>query len=202
MKKYIAIAGNMGCGKSTLVNFLCKHYKLKPFFEPNEQNPYLKDFYLDMKRWAFKSQIFFLTHKFRIHQDLSICDKTVVQDRTIYEDAEIFATNLKNSRYISARDYKTYMELYATILRSIKPPDLMIYLHCSTRTIRKRIKWRGRPIEQSIPASYITKLSILYEKWYQNYKFSPTISISTDNLDYISDVVARVDLLEKIEKYL
>ena len=202
MKKYIAIAGNMGCGKSTLVDFLCKHYKLKPFFEPNEQNPYLKDFYLDMKRWAFKSQIYFLTHKFRIHQDLDLEEKTVVQDRTIYEDAEIFATNLKNSHYISTRDYKTYMELYRIILRSINPPDLMIYLYCSTRTIKKRIKKRGRLMEQSIPSSYLRKLSVLYERWYKNYKLSPTIAISTDNLDYISDFVARADLLDKIENHL
>lgn len=144
---YIAVAGNIGCGKSTLVDFICRTYKVDPFFEPNAQNPYLVDFYADMKRWAFHSQVYFLTHKFRIHQELERqrVHRTVVQDRTIYEDAEVFATYLHRRRFINARDWGVYQDLYQTILSALHPPDLMIYLKASVRTIRKRIKLRGRP---------------------------------------------------------
>ena len=145
--RYIAVAGNIGCGKSTLVDFICRQYGVQPFFEPNAENPYIVDFYEDMKKWGFHSQIYFLTHKFRIHQQLELerGQRTVVQDRTIYEDAEIFAANLFRRRLINKRDWQMYRELYETILTSLKPPDLMIYLKASLRTINKRIKLRGRP---------------------------------------------------------
>lgn len=202
VKRYIAISGNVGAGKSTMVNFLCKTYNLKPFFEPNELNPYLEDFYRDMKRWAFMSQIHFLSHKFRIHQELSNVKEPVIQDRTIYEDAEIFATNLYNTKIMNKRDFETYYDMYQTILKALPPPDLMIYLECSIRTIKQRIKMRGRPAEKDTPTSYFKQLNNLYEKWINSYKLSPVIRISTEKLDYISDFIDRDDLVERIEKVL
>jgi deoxyadenosine/deoxycytidine kinase len=202
---YIAVAGNIGCGKSTLVDFICRTYKgVEPFFEPNAENPYLKDFYADMKSWAFHSQIYFLTHKFRIHQELERQrgERAVVQDRTIFEDAEVFATHLHERGYINKRDWRVYSDLYETILSSLKPPDLMIYLRADVTTIKKRIKLRGRPEEQAIPTSYLKALNELYERWFKKYERSPTIVLETDKLDYLSDLVHRLDVRKTIEKYL
>ncbi len=203
-RKYIAVAGNMGSGKSTLVHFLCHQYKLQPFFEPNEENPYLKDFYKDMRRWAFQSQMYFLAAKFRVHQDLEKArsKKTVVQDRTIYEDAEIFARNLHRSRRMTNRDWETYQRLYESIRRSLKPPDLMIYLRASVRTVRKRIKLRGRPEEQQVPLSYVKRLNGLYEEWFDRYDMSKTLILETDRMDYITDLVDRIEMMREIERYL
>ena len=131
MNRYIAVAGNIGAGKTSLVEFICKRYQVKPFFEPNDTNPYLADFYQDMRAYAFQSQIYFLAHKFRLHRELERYPGTVIQDRTIYEDAEIFAKNLFRSRCLSPRDYATYRELYETIRRDLQPPQVMIFLRCS-----------------------------------------------------------------------
>lgn len=202
MKRYIAVAGNVGAGKTSLVEFLCRRYGLKPFYEPNDTNPYLKDFYADMRRWAFHSQIYFLTHKFRLHRELERFPETVIQDRTIYEDAEIFARNLYNGRMISRRDWKTYQELYQTIRRDLTPPDIMIFLRCSVRTMKKRIRQRGRGMEQQIPTSYLQKLDRLYRRWFASYDLSPTVEVDSDRLDYVTDLVHRIDLLRAIEKIL
>jgi deoxyadenosine/deoxycytidine kinase len=201
---YIAVAGNIGCGKSTLVDFICRTYNVEPFFEPNAENPYLADFYADMKRWAFHSQIYFLAHKFRIHQDLEKKRglRTVVQDRTIFEDAEVFAAYLHRRGYIADRDWQVYSDLYHTILSSLRPPDLMIYLRASVSTIKKRIKLRARPEEQSIPTPYLKALNDLYEEWFEGYEGSPTVVLETDKLDYLSDMVDRLDVTRTIEKYL
>ena len=201
-RRFVAVAGNIGVGKSTLVNFLAAHYKLTPHFEPNEQNPYLVDFYGDMPRWAFHSQIYFLAKKFRIHQALIASKEPVIQDRTIYEDAEIFAENLHRRRQMSARDYQTYRELYEAIVRQLPPPDLMIYLKCSMRTLRKRIALRGRPEEQAIPTSYLRRLQELYDAWFERYDLSETVTIETDKLDYLHDLVDRIDLFERVERAL
>ena len=154
-KRFIAIAGNIGAGKTELTQFLCRRYDIKPFYEPNEQNPYLADFYADMKTWAYRSQVFFLTHKFRLHLELQDEPGAVVQDRTIYEDAEIFARNLYRQRHIDARDFKLYWQLYQSISATLRPPDLMIYLRCPVRTLRKRIQLRGRAMENDIPIAYL-----------------------------------------------
>jgi len=201
-KKFIAIAGNIGAGKTELTAFLCKKYGLTPFFEPNEQNPYLADFYRDMKTWAFRSQIFFLTRKFRLHRKVQQSSGTVVQDRTLYEDAEIFARNLHRQGFIDRRDFRTYWELYESIAESLPPPDLMIYLKCSVRTLKRRIQLRGRRIERDIPTAYLRRLNRLYEEWFRSYSTSPVLVLSTDNLDYLTDLVDRVDLFHKIEKHL
>ena len=201
-KKFIAIAGNIGAGKTELTAFLCKKYGLTPFFEPNEQNPYLADFYRDMKTWAFRSQIFFLTRKFRLHRKVPQSSGTVVQDRTLYEDAEIFARNLHRQGFIDRRDFRTYWELYESIAESLPPPDLMIYLKCSVRTLKRRIQLRGRCIERDIPTAYLRRLNRLYEEWFRSYSTSPVLVLSTDKLDYLTDLVDRVDLFHKIEKHL
>jgi deoxyadenosine/deoxycytidine kinase len=201
-KIYLAVAGNIGAGKSTLTDFLCRTYGVQPFFEPNEDNPYLPDFYADMKRWAFHSQVYFLSHKFRIHQELDQTPGVVVQDRTIFEDAEIFATALNRSGRLDGRDWKTYRELYDTICNSIRPPDLMIYLRCSMKTLKRRIKLRGREMEQNIPTSYLKLLHTLYEDWIGSYDLGEVLVIDTDRLDYLTDLVDRIDVMERIESYL
>ncbi len=202
MKRSIAIAGNMGSGKSTLVEFLCRTYGVTPFYEPNDDNPYLADFYKDMKSWAFQSQLYFLSNKFRLHQELDRQPGVVALDRTIFEDAEIFATALYQMRKISKRDWQTYQGFYGAILDAIRPPDLMIYLRCSMRTLRQRIRLRGRKMEQDVPLSYLKRLDRLYENWIANYKMSDVLVLETDRLDYIHDLVHRLDVMERIEAVL
>lgn len=204
--RFIAVAGNMGAGKSTLVDFLERRFHVRPFYEPNESNPYLTDFYGDMPRWAFQSQAWFLTAKFRIHQQIQRClsgeGGTFVQDRTIYEDAEIFAENLYRSKILPERDYHSYRALYETILESLPPPDLLIYLKCSVRAVRQRIRLRGRPEEQAVPLAYVRRLHDLYEEWFARYTLSPTLVIDSERLDYVSDLVHRFDLSRTIERYI
>ncbi|MBT8081012.1 MAG: deoxynucleoside kinase [Gammaproteobacteria bacterium] len=202
MKRSIAIAGNMGSGKSTLVEFLHRTYDVVPFYEPNDENPYLADFYKDMKRWAFQSQLYFLSNKFRLHQELDRQPGVVALDRTIFEDAEIFATALHQMRKISKRDWETYKGFYSAILDAIRPPDLMIYVRCSMRTLRQRIRLRGRKMEQDVPLAYLKRLERLYENWIDNYSMSEVLVLETDNLDYISDFMHRLDVMERIESML
>ncbi|MDA0706214.1 MAG: deoxynucleoside kinase [Proteobacteria bacterium] len=202
MKRTIAIAGNMGSGKSTLVEFLSRTYNIAPFYEPNDSNPYLADFYGDMQRWAFQSQLYFLGNKFRLHQELDRQDGVVALDRTIFEDAEIFATALFQMRKISRRDWETYQGFYKAILDAIRPPDLMIYLRCSMRTLRQRIKLRGRAMEQDVPLAYLKRLDSLYEQWIANYSMGEVLVLETDRLDYINDVIHRLDVMQRIEAIL
>ncbi len=202
MKRTIAIAGNMGSGKSTLVEFLSRTYNVAPFYEPNDENPYLADFYGDMKSWAFQSQLYFLSSKFRLHQELDRQEGVVALDRTIFEDAEIFATALFQMRKISKRDWQTYQSFYHAILEAIRPPDLMIYLRCSMRTLRQRIRLRGRAMEQDVPLAYLKRLDRLYEGWISAYTMSDVLVLETDRLDYINDVIHRLDVMERIEAVL
>ena len=192
----------MGSGKSTLVDFLARTYDVSPFYEPNEENPYLPDFYKDMKRWAFRSQLYFLSNKFRLHQELDRTPGVVALDRTIFEDAEIFATALHQMRKIDKRDWQTYWGFYQAILDAIKPPDLMIYLRCSMRTLRQRIKLRGRAMEQDVPHAYLKRLDGLYEEWIRSYTMSEVLVLETDKLDYIHDLIHRLDVMERIEAVL
>jgi len=199
VKKFIAVAGNMGVGKTSMVDFLCSRYGVEPVYEPFMDNPYLDDFYKDMGRFAFHSQLYFLTHKFRLHMALNNNEAPVVQDRTIYEDAEIFATNLYRTRKINERDYKTYMELYETMKGALQPPDLMIYLRCSVRAIRRRIKKRGRPSEQAIPVRYIRNLNKLYEEWIERYDQSPVLIWDSERMDYLTDMVDRLEFQQSLD---
>ena len=201
-RKFIAIAGNIGAGKSTLLEFLTQTYDISPFYEPNDANPYLPDFYKDMKRWAFQSQLFFLSNKFRIHQEADRATGVVIQDRTIFEDAEIFATALHQMRKIDKRDWQTYWAFYQNILQAIQPPDLMIYLRCSMRTLRQRIRLRGRRMEQDIPLSYLKRLESLYEQWVANYTLGEVLVLDSGKLDFVSDLIDRQDVRERIETLL
>ena len=202
MRKAIAIAGNIGSGKSTLVEFLSRTYGIEPYYEPSEDNPYLPDFYEDMKRWSFHSQLYFLSNKFRIHQNFDRMPGLVVLDRTIFEDAEIFATALHQMRCIDDRDWQTYCAFYKTILEAINPPDILIYLRCSIRTLRRRIRLRGREMEQDMPLSYLKRLDKLYESWIDSYEMSDVLVLETDRLDYINDLMHRLDVMERIESML
>ena len=201
-KRTIAIAGNMGTGKSTLVDFLARTYGVMPFYEPNDENPYLADFYKDMRRWAFQSQLYFLSNKFRLHQELDRQPGVVALDRTIFEDAEVFATALYQMRKIAKRDWGTYQDLYQAILNAIRPPDLMIYLRCSMRTLRARIRLRGRRMERDVPLAYLKRLERLYDDWIDRYTMSEVLVLETDRLDYIHDLVHRLDVMERIEAML
>ena len=184
------------------MDFLARTYDVSPFYEPNEENPYLPDFYKDMKRWAFRSQLYFLSNKFRLHQELDRTPGVVALDRTIFEDAEIFATALHQMRKIDKRDWQTYWGFYQAILDAIKPPDLMIYLRCSMRTLRQRIKLRGRAMEQDVPLAYLRRLDRLYEEWIRSYRMSEVLVLETDKLDYIHDLIHRLDVMERIEAVL
>ena len=201
-RKFIAIAGNIGSGKSSLLDFLTGSYQVAPFYEPNDANPYLPDFYLDMKRWAFQSQLFFLSNKFRIHQEADRTPGVVIQDRTIFEDAEVFATALHQMRKIDQRDWQTYWAFYQSILEAIQPPDLMIYLHCPMRTLRRRIRLRGRAMEQDIPLSYLKRLERLYQDWIASYDLGEVLVLNSAKLDFVSDLVDRQDVRERIEGLL
>ncbi len=200
--KYIAVAGNMGSGKSSLVEFLCDHFDLKPFFEPNDLNPFLSLFFEDMKRWAFHSQMYFLTHKFRIHRELDSFPGTVVQDRTIYEDAEVFAKNLYRQGCLTADEYRTYRDLYEVMVGVVNPPDLLIYLECPLDILKRRIAGRGRGFEEGVAGEYLKRLERYYKRWLAGYDRSPVLVISTANRDYLTDFIHRQDLLDEISRHI
>jgi deoxyadenosine/deoxycytidine kinase len=200
--KYIVVAGNMGSGKSSLTKFLCDHFSIRPFFEPNDLNPFLPLFFKDMKRWAFHSQMHFLTHKFRIHRELDSFPGTVIQDRSIYEDAEVFAHNLYRQGCMSREEYATYRDLYEAMLGAINPPDLLLYLECPINVLKKRIKGRGRSMEKGVPDEYLRRLERYYRRWIARYDSSPVITVSTANKDYLQDFIHRQDLLGMIDELL
>ncbi len=202
MQRFIAVAGNIGAGKSSLVEFLKQQHGFEAVYEPFTTNPYLDDFYADMKKWAFHSQLYFLTHKFRLHLGLAAAEGTIVQDRTIYEDAEIFCTNLYKSRRMLKRDYQTYMELYDSMRTVLRPPDLLIYLRCSVRSIRRRVRHRGRASEQQIPTSYLRRLNTLYEDWVARYDASPVLVWESDKMDYLTDLCDRIEFRDQLQRFL
>jgi deoxyadenosine/deoxycytidine kinase len=197
-QKLIAVAGNIGAGKSSLVEFLERRHGMRAVYEPYTTNPYLDDFYADMERWAFQSQLYFLTHKFRLHLSLAPADGTIVLDRTIYEDAEIFAKNLAHEGAISRRDFALYCELYESMKRALRPPDLLIYLRCPVRAIRRRIKQRGRPSEQSIPLAYLQRLNTLYEDWIARYDICPVLVWDSEKQDYLTDLVDHIEFRRRL----
>lgn len=196
MKKFVAVAGNIGVGKSTLVGLLCKRLGWEPFYEPVAENPYLADFYENMSAWAFHSQIFFLTHRLRAHRQLLDHPTSAIQDRTVYEDAEVFACNLYLQGFISERDYGSYRELYQVLCDFLPPPDLVVYLRSSVPTLLKRVASRGRDYERQISPTYLSQLNLLYETWIQNFSLCPVLTVPADELDYVArpghlDLVAR-----------
>jgi len=186
-KKFVVIAGNIGVGKSTLVSMLSRRLGWQPFYEPVAENPYLADFYRDMRAWAFHSQVFFLAHRLRIHHQLLEYPTSVVQDRSVYEDAEIFARNLYLQGHMAARDWETYRRLYESMLTFLPAPDLVVYLRASVPTLLKRIAMRGRDYERSISAEYLSQLNRLYEEWLENFSLSPVLVIPADELDFVAN---------------
>ncbi|MFT5196591.1 MAG: deoxyadenosine/deoxycytidine kinase [Cellvibrionaceae bacterium] len=185
MNHFITIAGNIGVGKSTLVSLLAQKHNWEPVYEAVDDNPYLADFYGDMHRWSFQSQMFFLSRRLRQHYDLQQKSGSIIQDRSIYEDAEIFARNLHNQGAMSQRDWDTYHTMYDSIVSLLHPPQLTVYLQASVETLKRQIAHRGRDYEKQIDIEYLTNLNNLYESWISNFKLSPVLVINTDNLDYV-----------------
>lgn len=185
MHHFITIAGNIGVGKSTLVKLLAEKAGWAPVYEAVDENPYLADFYGDMERWSFHSQMFFLSKRLRQHIDLQELSGSIIQDRSIYEDAEIFARNLFNQGTLSQREWETYHAMYSAIVAVLQPPKLMVYLQASVETLEQQIKLRGRDYEQDIDLGYLTNLNQLYEKWIGGFDLSPVLVINTDKLDYV-----------------
>ena len=194
----IAIAGNIGAGKTTMTNLLSDFLKLEPVFESVDHNPYLADFYDDMSRWSFNLQIFFLHNRFSNQIKLMKLNKGFIQDRSIYEDREIFARNLKDLNFMSSRDWSTYTSLFDDMVQFIREPDLIIYLKASTQTLIGRIKNRNRVYEKDISSEYIHSLNIYYEKWISKIESDKVLIIDTNNFNIFEDKVEFENIKEKI----
>lgn len=198
MKRFVAIAGNIGVGKSTLTALLSEQLNWEPFLEAVNDNPYLADFYGDMQRWSFHSQIYFLSRRLRHHWQLLQRANSVVQDRTVYEDAEIFARNLHRQELMDARDYRSYCELYEVVTTVLPPPDLIVYLRASVPTLQERIRRRGRPYEQDIATTYLEQLNELYEEWINGFSLCPVLSVPSDDLDFVLNPGHLKLILDKV----
>jgi deoxyadenosine/deoxycytidine kinase len=194
LKYFIAIAGNIGVGKSTLTGLLAHQLKWEPFYEAVEDNPYLADFYQEMRRWSFHSQVFFLSRRLRHHRALIDHPNSVVQDRSVYEDAEVFARNLYRQGNMGERDYRSYRELYEVLTMFLPSPDLVVYLRASVPTLQQRIALRGREFEREISAQYLAQLNELYEEWTANFTLCPVFTIPADKLDFVNNHV-HLDLI-------
>jgi deoxyadenosine/deoxycytidine kinase len=202
VKHFVALAGNIGAGKSSLVHGLCRALSWQPYYEPVTENPYLEDFYRDMRSWAFQSQVFFLAHRMKAHDELLGNAASVVQDRSVYEDAEIFALNLYQQGHMSRRDYATYRSLYELFITLLKPPDLIVYIRASVDTLMQRIGKRSREFERSITAEYIASLNTLYEAWIDGFSLSQVLIIPGDELDFVSDPELIQGIASKVEGML
>ena len=185
-KVFVAVAGNIGSGKSSLTGLLSNRFGWKPFFESVEDNPYLGDFYADMKRWSFHLQVYFLSNRFRSHKSIAEGRDSVILDRVIYEDAEIFARNLFEMGNMGERDFQNYRALYGVMTEYLRPPDLLIYLRASVDTLVKQIALRGRDFEQSIRREYLEQLNRHYEAWVKAYTLGPLLTVETDALDFVN----------------
>ena len=181
---HIAVAGNIGSGKTTLTNMLSNHYGWRPHFEAVDDNPYLADFYNDMQRWSFNLQIYFLNTRFKDVVEILTSEETVIQDRTIYEDACIFAKNLHKMGLMSTRDFENYNSLFSLMLSLVKPPDLLIYLRSSVPNLVNHIQKRGREYEAGIRLDYLQGLNNLYEKWIENYKDGKLLIVDVDEVRF------------------
>lgn len=201
-KTFVAVAGNIGSGKSSLTTLLAKHFSWTPYYESVEDNPYLADFYADMKRWSFHLQIYFLSHRFQTHKKIVASSASVIQDRSIYEDAEIFARNLFEMGNMSRRDYDNYTALYKVMIEYLQPPDVMIYLRANVSTLQAQIAKRGREYEQSIPTEYLEQLNSHYEQWISNYSLGKLLVIESDRMDFVNNSSDLKKIAELVERNL
>jgi len=198
--QHIAICGNIGSGKTTLAEKLAKHYGWIPLYESVEENPYLRDFYGDMTKWGFHLQIYFLNSRFRQVIQIRTNQRPTIQDRTIYEDAYIFAANLHQSGHINERDYQSYRNIFDSMIEFVKPPDLLIYLRADIPKLVEQIEKRGRDYENSLRLDYLRKLNEHYETWIDNYSLGKLLILDVNKIDYVtntedfSNIVGRVDL--------
>lgn len=182
-KRFIAIAGNIGSGKTTLTQMLAQRYQWEPYFEVVSNNPYLPDFYSDMRRWSLQLQIFFLSKRFEAHQKILKSNSSAIQDRSIYEDVHIFARALYEGGNMDQRDFDNYKELYSNMTQFLSPPDLIVYIRRSVDCLKARIRERGRDYEQNIPLSYLCKLNRCYDDWLGDYKLGKVLTVQADDLD-------------------
>ena len=185
-KAFVAVAGNIGSGKSSLTRLLSSANGWTPMYESVEDNPYLSDFYGDMKRWSFQLQVYFLSNRFRSHKSITEGDNSVVLDRVIYEDAEIFARNLFEIGNMEKRDYENYLALYDVMTEYLHPPDLLVYLRASVDTLMHQISLRGRDFEQSIKREYLEQLNRHYESWIGHYTKGKLLVVESDGLDFVN----------------
>ena len=196
---HIAIAGNIGAGKTTLTSLLAKHYKWEPHFESVAENPYLDDFYGSMERWSFNLQIYFLNSRFRQILEIRDSGKNIIQDRTIYEDANIFAPNLHAMGLMTNRDFSNYETLFELMERLVAPPDLLIYLRASIPTLVGQIHKRGRDFENSISIDYLSRLNERYEAWISTYKKGKLLIIDIDNLNIVDNQEDLGSIIDRID---
>ena len=196
---HVAIAGNIGAGKTTLTKLLAKHYKWTPHFESVDENPYLDDFYGEMERWSFNLQVFFLNSRFRQIMELRKSGKNIIQDRTIYEDASIFAPNLHAMGLMTNRDYTNYSSLFDLMENLVTPPDLLIYLRGSIETLVGQIHKRGRDYENSISIDYLSRLNERYEAWVSQYSKGKLLIIDVDNLNFVDNPEDLSSVIERID---
>ena len=194
MKKFITIAGNVGVGKSSLTRLLSEYMCWEPFYEAVDENPYLEDFYQDMRSWSFHSQIYFLSKRLSHHHQIVERPGTVLQDRSVYEDAEIFARNLLLQGNMSKRDWQSYWDLYQIVSSILPPPDLVIYLQSSVATLQERIRQRGRDYEQQISEEYLIQLNNLYEEWVHDFSLCPVLTVPTDGLNFV-EINSHLELI-------
>lgn len=200
-QQYIAVAGNIGAGKSSLTGLLAQHFNWEAFYESVDDNPYLADFYEDMLRWSFNLQIYFLSSRFRHQKDMLQKEISLIQDRTIYEDVEIFAKNLHQMSLMSDRDFNNYEALFYEMSYYLRPPDLLIYLRAQVPTLVRQIQQRGREYENSIRIDYLERLNNLYEEWITRYPYEKLI-IDTDDLDFVNDKEDLGSIMGLIEQRL
>ncbi|MFN8286241.1 MAG: deoxynucleoside kinase [Chitinophagales bacterium] len=200
--KHIAIAGNIGAGKTTLTKILSKHFGWLPHFEDVENNPYLNDFYEDMPRWSFNLQVYFLNSRFRQIVEIQKGEEVVIQDRTIHEDAMIFAPNLHAMGLMSTRDFENYTRLFETISSLIRPPDLLIYLKASVPTLVNQIQKRGRDYEDNLRLDYLRRLNEYYEKWIGSYKEGRLLVIDVDQINFAEDDDAKSQIINRVSAEL
>ncbi|SDB90409.1 deoxynucleoside kinase [Williamwhitmania taraxaci] len=199
---HIAIAGNIGSGKTTLTSMLAKQYGWKAVFEDVDENPYLEDFYQDMKRWSFNLQIYFLNSRFKQVIDIRNGSQTVVQDRTIYEDATIFAPNLHDMGLMTTRDFENYQSLFKLMTSLVRPPDLLIYLKASVPTLVSQIQKRGREYENAIRLDYLAGLNVRYDMWVEGYKSGKVLIIDRDNVNFHEKPEDMSLVMDKVDAQL